>query len=134
MVGMMTNLRTGGGKVPILNTTQHEATPYLMVDFPTQKEFYDLYAKHKCHELKYKYWTILKRRAEGMTLKEAGKPFGITRERVRQIEARFQRLMGERYTTQLKASIAILSSHRSLVELFSSSAMLEKFPIADDSH
>jgi hypothetical protein len=129
----MISLRTGGGKVPILNTTQHEATPYLMVDFPTQKEFYDLYAKHKCHELKYKYWTILKRRAEGMTLKESGRPFGITRERVRQIEARFQRLMGEKYTTQLEASISILSAHHNLEGFFSDSAMREKFPLFDDN-
>jgi hypothetical protein len=127
------NLRDGRGKVPIRNTTQHEATPYLWVDFPTQKEFYDLYAKHNSHELKYKYWTILKRRAEGMTLQESGKPYGITRERVRQIEARFQRLMGEKYTTQLEASIAILSAHHNLEGFFSDSAMREKFPLSDDN-
>lgn len=130
----MMNLRDGGGRVPIRNSTQHEATPYLLVDFPSWEVFQQLYSKHKSAELKAKYWQILKARSGGQTLDQSGKPHGITRERVRQIEARFQRLVGERYSTQLEANLSMLSAHRSLVESFSDSVMLEKFPLADDNH
>jgi hypothetical protein len=128
------NLKEGRGKVPIRNTTQHEATPYLMVDFPTREEFHLMYAKHKSQELKNMYWSVLCYRAEGWTLARAGKVYGITRERVRQIEARFQRLMGERYTTQLEANLSKLSSSQSLLESFLNSEMHEKSPPSDDSH
>jgi len=128
------NLKDGGGRVPIRNSTQHEATPYLLVDFPSWEVFQQMYSKHKSAELKAKYWQILKARSSGQTLDQSGKPHGITRERVRQIEARFQRLVGERYSTQLEANLSMLSAHRSLVESFSNSAMLEKFPLADDNH
>ena len=121
MVGMMTNLKEGRGKVPIRNTTQHEATPYLLVDFPTREEFDAMYSKHRSQELKDKYWAILKARSQGKTLVDSGNPFGLTRERVRQIEARFQRLMGKRYTTQLEANLSMLSSNQNLVRLFSES-------------
>jgi hypothetical protein len=118
---MMTNLKEGRGKVPIRNTTQHEATPYLLVDFPTREEFDAMYSKHRSQELKDKYWAILKARSQGKTLVDSGNPFGLTRERVRQIEARFQRLMGKRYTTQLEANLSMLSSNQNLVRLFSES-------------
>lgn len=134
MVGMMISLKEGKGKVPIWNSTKHEATPYLLVDFPSREQFDRLYSKHKSQELKDKYWTILNLRAQGKTLEEAGKKFGLTRERIRQIEARFQRLVGKSFSTQLEASLSILSAHRSLVESFSSSVMHEKSQHADDSH
>jgi len=112
------NLKEGRGKVPIRNTTQHEATPYLLVDFPTREEFDALYSKHKSQELKDRYWVILNLRVQGKTLTSAGNVFGLTRERTRQIEARFQRLMGEKYTTQIEANLSMLSSNQNLVELF----------------
>jgi len=114
----MMNLKEGRGKVPIRNSTQHEATPYLLVDFPTREEFDALYTKHKSQELKDRYWIILNLRAQGKTLTSAGNPFGLTRERIRQIEARFQRLMEKKYTTQIEANLSMLSSNQSLVELF----------------
>lgn len=113
------NLKDGRGRVPIWNSTQHEATNYLLVSFPTREEFDVMYSKHKSQELKDKYWNILNSRAQGKTLDESGKPFGLTRERTRQIEARFQRLVGERYSTQLEANLSMLSAHQSLVEIFS---------------
>ena len=114
----MMNLKEGRGKVPIRNTTQNEATPYLLVDFPTREEFDALYTKHKSQELKDRYWIILNLRAQGKTLTTAGNPFGLTRERIRQIEARFQRLMEKKYTTQIEANLSMLSSNQNLVELF----------------
>jgi hypothetical protein len=119
----MISLKDGRGKVPIINSTQHEATPYLLVDFPTWEVFQQMYSKHKSAELKAKYWDILRSRSGGQTLDQSGKPHGITRERVRQIEARFQRLMGERYITQLEANLSMLSSHPRLVESFLDSEM-----------
>ena len=115
------NLKEGRGKVPIRNTTQHEATPYLLVDFPNREEFDDLYSKHRSQDLKDRYWTILNLRSQGKTLVDSGNPFGLTRERVRQIEARFQRLMGKRYTTQLEANLFKLCELQSLVSFFSKS-------------
>ena len=129
----MISLKEGRGKVPIWNSTQHEATPYLFVDFPTREEFDVLYSKHKSLELRDKYWDILNHRAQGKTLDQCGQPYGLTRERVRQIEARFQKLVGKRFSTQLEANLSRLSALQLLTEFFSSSAMLEMFPLADDN-
>lgn len=129
----MVSLKEGRGRVPIKNSTEHEATPYLLVSFPTREEFDVMYSKHKSQELKDKYWSILNSRAQGKTLEESGKPFGLTRERTRQIEARFQRLVGERYSTQLEANLSKLSSLQNLVELFSNSEMHESCLPSDDN-
>jgi len=88
------NLREAGGKVPIW---VGGATPYLLIDFPSEEEFISLYTYHTRMELRRKFYGILGRRVRGETLSEAGKPFGVTKERVRQIEAKFLRLMGESY-------------------------------------
>ena len=119
------NLKDGRGRVPIRNSTQHEATPYLLVSFPTREEFDVLYSRHKSTELKDRYWQMLNHRSQGYTLEESGQLFGLTRERVRQIEARFQRLVGERYSTQLEANLATLSKHPQRVALFLDSEMHE---------
>ena len=128
------NLKDGLGRVPIRNSTKHEATPYLLVSFPTREEFDVLYSKHKSTDLKDRYWQMLNHRSQGYTLAECGKLFGITRERVRQIEARFQRKVAISYTTQTEANLATLSKHQQRVTLFLDSEMHEMFPPSDDSH
>jgi len=128
------NLKEGRGRVPIRNTTQHEATPYLLVDFPTRAEFDTLYYRHKSTDLKDRYWQMLNHRSQGYTLAECGNLFGISRERVRQIEARFQRKVGISYTNQLEANLATLSKHQQKVESFLNSEMHGKFLPSDDSH
>jgi len=125
------NLKDGKGKVPIRNSTQNEATPYLLVEFPKRSTFDVIYSKHKSEQLRDKYWAILKHRARGKTLEESGKPFGVTRERVRQIEARFQRLVGERYWNQMNRVIVRLSELQHSVELFSNSEMPEMNQLSD---
>ena len=120
----MVNLKNCGGKVPVLFSTQHEAR-YVFLDFPTWEEFQDLYTKHKSAELKGKYWNILRARVHGKTLEEAGRSYGISRERVRQIEARFQRLVRDNYTTQLEANLSKLCEHQNLVKSFLNSEMHE---------
>jgi acetyl-CoA acetyltransferase len=128
------NLKDGGGRVPIRNSTKNEATPYLLVSFPTREEFDVLYSKHKSTDLKDRYWQMLNYRSQGHTLDECGKLFGLTRERVRQIEARFQRLVGNNFSTQTEANLATLSKHQQRVTLFLDSEMHEMSPPSDDSH
>ena len=129
----MINLKEGRGKVPIRNSTQHEATPYLLVDFPTREEFETMYARHKDQALKDRYWDILQHRSQGKTLEQSGKPFGITRERVRQIEAKFQRKVCEKYWSQTEANLSKICGLLNLVEPSSDSEMHEMFPLADDN-
>ena len=117
------NLKDGRGRVPIKNSTKHEATPYLLVSFPTREEFDVLYSRQKSTDLKDRYWQMLNHRSQGYTLAECGKLFGITRERVRQIEARFQRKVAISYTTQTEANLATLSKHPQRVALFLDSEM-----------
>lgn len=90
------NLKNCGGRVPIVN---HGDTPYLLVDFPTKEVFHGLYSGHVPLANQERYWEILQRRKAGATLEAAGKPYAMTRERVRQIEAKFIRLLGEQYWT-----------------------------------
>ncbi|MFZ4599956.1 MAG: hypothetical protein ACOYNN_15030 [Terrimicrobiaceae bacterium] len=86
------NLRQGEGKVPVFTGG---IKPFKLVPFPTREEFNDLY-KNISQNSKDKYWSILQARAGGSMLADAGKPFGVTKERVRQIEAKFLRLMREK--------------------------------------
>ena len=44
-----------------------------------------------------RYWQMLNARAKGATLVDAGRSQAITRERVRQIEAKFLRLMRQHH-------------------------------------
>lgn len=94
------NLRLCNGKVPIFIGG---STPYILVDYPTKREFDYMYYKTDS-DVRDRYWAILKSRRQGKTLLESGKPYGLTRERVRQIEAKFIRKVGERYFERLSSS------------------------------
>lgn len=89
------NLRQAGGKVPI--QTGEALHPYQLVDFPSRKVFDSLYSKSVGAASRDKYWKVLTKRAAGATLDDAGLPFGLTKERVRQIEAKFLRLMRQHH-------------------------------------
>ena len=86
------NLREAGGKVPVYVGGE---SPYQLIDFPSKTVFVDLYPKRISKEHIHKYWGVLSARQRGATLSEAGEPFGLTKERVRQIEAKFLRLFRE---------------------------------------
>jgi hypothetical protein len=89
------NLSSFGGRVPIAGTDPNQ--PITLVDFPSPELFNTLYEDiapgYTPDQARKKYWAILNARKDGATLAEAGKPYGLTRERVRQIEARFRRLL-----------------------------------------
>ena len=84
------NLRDAGGRVPL--ETGNPDMPYKVVDFPTREDF-DKLLKRIAADNREKYWAILKKRAGGATLSEAGQEYGLSKERVRQMEAKFLRLM-----------------------------------------
>lgn len=87
----MNNLRIYGGRVPLPSTSVD--SPVRLVDFPKRQDFIDLWGNRVTNENKEKYYEILSSRAAGKTLSEVGRPYGLSRERVRQIEAKFIRLL-----------------------------------------
>jgi uncharacterized protein (DUF433 family) len=89
------NLRLYGGRVPLPSTNPDH--PIVLVDFPDRATFESLYGKGVTAESLDRQWGILKGRAQGKSLTEAAKDYGITKERVRQIEAKFLRLMQKHY-------------------------------------
>ena len=104
----MTNLKSFGGRVPITNRSMNTNTPYLLVEYPSKKVFTSLYPRNSQEQID-RYWEILGRRKNGASLVEAGKPFALTRERVRQIEAKFCRLVGDLYWKEVTESLTKLS-------------------------
>ena len=92
------NLRTGGGRVPIWVGGE---TPWLLIEWPTREVFDGLWSKRTPVENIGKYWEMLCQRKDGGTLSEVGGKFNVTRERIRAIEARFQRLMKEHHERQV---------------------------------
>jgi hypothetical protein len=98
------NLKNCGGRVPIRNNSAD--TPYLLVDFPTKEVFHTLYSGYVPKANQDKYWDILSRRREGATLEQSGKPHAMTRERVRQIEAKFIYLMSKLHQTSAVPAVS----------------------------
>lgn len=95
----MNNLRIYGGRVPIL--TQDKAHPILLVDFPTWEVFDTLFGKRVSAENRSRYFQMMTTRAKGATLTEVAKSQGVTKERVRQVEAKFLRLMRQHHQRKL---------------------------------
>ena len=88
------NLRDGKGKVPV--QTESETTPWFLVPFPTREEFNEMY-KLSTPETRERYWEMLVERSEGSSLADIGRRWGITRERARQIEAKFLRRVSRQW-------------------------------------
>lgn len=91
------NLNKCNGKVPVY--TEIGDTPYRLVDFPTREVFDNLFRLSPPTN-RANYYKMLKTRAEGATLADSGRPFGMGRERARQIEAKFIRLMSLAYAKE----------------------------------
>jgi hypothetical protein len=106
------NLRLSKGKVPIQGKGE---TPFLLIDFPSEEEFKKVYKGHSNNA--EMYWDIVNRLSSGMTMVEAGKPYALTRERVRQIEAKFVRSLGQEYWKGIESNLSILSGFNKKVVL-----------------
>jgi hypothetical protein len=87
----MSNLRLYGGKVPV--ETGDAVHPVQLVEFPTFERFRELYGNQVKSDNLPRYFRMLTARANGATLTDAAKAEGVTKERARQIEAKFLRLM-----------------------------------------
>lgn len=96
------NLKMGKGKVPIPN--RGGDYQYLLVDFPTREWFDNAYKRSKA-ESRDRYWNILTKRSQGHTLQESGYMYDLTRESVRQIEAKFIRRVAENYWNETTADL-----------------------------
>lgn len=121
------NLRLAKGKVPIKGKGE---TPFLLIDFPNKKAFKKTYKGHaKNIEM---YWDIVNRLSKGMTMVEAGQPYALTRERVRQIEAKFIRLYGQEYWKGIESNLSILSAFSKKVSLMTEKQ--QKALPSDDNH
>lgn len=101
----MISLKQAKGSVPIHNNSS--TTPYLLVAYPDRQQFDALYKKSTKKELLDRYWNVLQKRSKGASLLESGSQFGLTRERVRQIEAKFIRLVGESYWKETSDTLFI---------------------------
>jgi hypothetical protein len=121
------NLKLAKGKVPIRGKGE---TPFLLIDFPSKQEFKKIYKGHASNT--EMYWDIVNRLSSGMTMVEAGKPYALTRERIRQIEARFIRLLGEAYWEGIESNLSVLSDFSKTVSLMTE--MQQTTLHADDNH
>lgn len=92
------NLKMFNGKVPIYHDDQLH-----LVDFPAREVFDTFFARSPAQN-RDQYWVILKARSKGNTLVHSGKPFGYSRERVRQIEAKFLRKMRQEFSSTIATS------------------------------
>jgi hypothetical protein len=105
-------------------------TPFLLIDFPSMEVFKKTYKGHTRNiEM---YWDILNRLSSGMTMVEAGQPYALTRERVRQIEARFVRRLGQDYWEGIESNLSILSGFSKTVA--SMTEMQQTSLPSDDNH
>lgn len=94
------NLKLAKGKVPVPGNDTH---PWILVDFPSQEEFNALYGHQVPANNLPRYWKILQDRAAGASFADAARVQGVSLERVRQIEAKFLRLMARKYQKTVQA-------------------------------
>ena len=83
--GGAVNLREGNGRVPV-----PDSEGYRLVPMP-DRETFDALLPHRSAETLDKIWSIVNMRLAGKRLREIASAHQISAERVRQIEAHFQR-------------------------------------------
>ena len=101
------NLRLTGGKIPI--NTGNDRHPVMLVDLP-DRELFDSLFRYLRPEGKDRYWNILTERLSGKTLTEVASSRGVTKERVRQIEARILRVLSTHYREVIASEIVTLET------------------------
>ena len=106
-------------------------TPFLLVAFPDRELFDKLFAGVQGNN-RDKYWNIVNTLSAGATMQEAGKLYTLSRERVRQIEAKFIRLVGGAYWTEVDTNIGLTTYFGQ--DTFSKFEMQEISQHEDGSH
>ncbi len=104
------NLKDAKGRVPIY--TGSDTTPYILVAFPSREAFPKLYRYKMTAEQADRDWNLLRRRAAGASLLEAGQPFDLSKEGVRKIEAKFMRMMRECWLKETSSGTGLPQSPR----------------------
>jgi DNA-directed RNA polymerase sigma subunit (sigma70/sigma32) len=87
------NLKQGGGRVPI-----RDDDGYRLVAMP-DREAFDAMLPRRTQEILDRMWSIINMRLSGQTLAAVAKEHGVSIERVRQIEAHFQRKLASHLST-----------------------------------
>ena len=100
------NLRLAGSKIPI--QTGNDRHPIMLIDPPERESFDDLFRKGVPKARKDIYWRALQERLAGKTLKEVGESLGVTRERVRQMEAKMVRLLSNHWLSEHASDVVTL--------------------------
>jgi hypothetical protein len=93
-MGNKMNLNESKGKVAVYGDGHY---PWKLVDFPDFETFGDLYKGYVRPDSLAQKYQILTERAQGKSLTEVGKIHGISKERIRQIEAKFLRLFRQHH-------------------------------------
>jgi len=106
------NLRLTGGKIPVY--TGMDRHPIMLVDPPERGLFDLLIGKRINAQRRDIYWKVLHDRLAGQTMKEVGDANGITKERVRQLEAKMVRLLSDHYRSELASEIDLPETIRPL--------------------
>ena len=101
------NPRLTGGKIPI--QTGNDRHPIMLVDLP-DRELFDSLFRYLRPEGKERYWNILTERLSGKTLTEVASSRGVTKERVRQIEAKILRVLSIHYREVIASEIVTLET------------------------
>jgi hypothetical protein len=89
------NLRMHNGRVP-LRTTNPDS-PIRLVDFPSKEVFQSLFGNRVTAANLERYYLIMQGRLSGLTLKQLAITNGISVERIRQLEAKFLRVLAKYY-------------------------------------
>ena len=101
------NPRLTGGKIPI--QTGNDRHPIMLVDLPDRGLFDSLF-RYLRPKGKDRYWNILTERLSGKTLTEVALTRGVTKERVRQIEAKILRVLSIHYREVIASEIVTLET------------------------
>ena len=101
------NPRLTGGKIPI--QTGNDRHPIMLVDLPDRGLFDSLF-RYLRPDGKDKYWDILTERLSGKTLTEVALARGVTKERVRQIEAKILRVLSIHYREVIASETVTLET------------------------
>ena len=89
------NLRLHHGRVPIPSTNPD--SPIRLVDFPSKEVFNSLVGSRVTAENLERYYKIMHARLAGSTFRQIAISYGLSVERIRQMEAKFIRALAKHY-------------------------------------